>query len=88
MDPTYHPNPTDYWRHRRRLAYASLTLATAETCALIVIARENTAALDALGAVIAWSYGVWGSTIAAYVGTAAWVDIRHKQQKARRETLD
>lgn len=64
------PDPEHWWRWRRRLAIAAFVVAVAETVWLL------TRPMD--GPVVAWSYGLWGTIIAAYIGASTWFDVASK----------
>lgn len=62
-----HPDPEAWWRWRRRLALWSFGIAVAETVYLLLDPAD--------GPVVAWSYGLWGTIIASYIGAATWSDV-------------
>lgn len=64
------PDPEHWWRWRRRLAIASFVVAVAETVWLLTHPMD--------GPVVAWSYGLWGTIIAAYIGASTWFDVASK----------
>lgn len=70
MSTEAHPDPERWWRWRRRLALASFVCAVLETAWLLA-----TGVPDGAAPVIAWSYGLWGAVICAYIGTASWSDV-------------
>lgn len=63
------PDPERWWRWRRRLALTAMAMAMLETAYILVVDPGIS------GPVVAWSYGLWGSIIAAYIGAATWSDI-------------
>ena len=65
-----HPNPIDYWKNRRRMAWIALVFGILQTALFTVLAYYNQSALAALGAVIGWSYGFCTFVIASYYGNA------------------
>jgi len=65
-----HPNPERWWRWRRRYAHISLAAALAETVYLLAAGVP-----DGAGPVIAWSYGLWGAVVTAYIGASTWADV-------------
>lgn len=69
------PDPERWWRWRRRLALYSFAAALVETAALLWLAQRAPASLAPLGATVAWTYGLWGAVICAYVGAATWSDV-------------
>ncbi len=57
----------DHWKNRRRLAHWAMAAAILETGALFWLP---------LPAAALWpSYGLWGTVIGAYMGTAVWDDL-------------
>lgn len=64
-----HPNIEHLWRWRRRFAIAAFLCGFLETLALLTVVPA--VKLEALGAVVAWSYGFWTVVILAYVLNAA-----------------
>lgn len=65
MTDEEHPDPERLWRWRRRLAIWAFVVAILETTYLV------TTGSDAPDSVIAWSYGLWGIVIMAYVADCA-----------------
>jgi len=77
-----HPDPSTWWKHRRRLAYASFLALVALAVVAWRMPPEQLAAAEALLISLAW---VWGLVIGAYVGAAAMEDVArvHSGAKAR-----
>jgi len=69
------PNPVQWWANRRRLAWGAFAVAVLETVSAIVLALYFPTAITALGVVFGWSYGLWGTIIATYIGCATWSDV-------------
>lgn len=69
-----HPDPERWWRWRRRYAHVALAAALAETAYLLGAGVPGSAA-----PVVAWSYGLWGSIVCAYIGAATWADVASKR---------
>jgi len=65
-----HPDPEKWWRWRRRLALWSFGVAVIQTVYLLIHPTD--------GPVVAWSYGLWGTIIAAYIGASTWSDVAGK----------
>lgn len=61
-----HPDPKQYWFHRRSGFYTGVGWAIIQTLIWIVIAVKFTQTMASLGPVIAWSYGVSLTLILAY----------------------
>ncbi|OEY66812.1 hypothetical protein [Marinobacter sp. X15-166B] len=68
MAADQHPNPERYWTHRRRGYYYGMAWAFGQTPIWLLVAVLNPAALEALGPVIGWSYGISGTLIVSYYG--------------------
>ena len=60
-----HPDPERLWRWRRRMALWAFFAAVGQTAYLV--ASETTVA----DTVVAWSYGLWGLVIVAYIANCA-----------------
>ena len=60
-----HPDPERLWRWRRRMALGAFGVATVQTAYLL------TAAPAVADTVVAWSYGLWGLVIVAYIANCA-----------------
>ena len=83
-----HPDPTTWWKHRRRLAYASFVSLIGLAVVAWLMPSEQLAAAESLLISLAW---VWGLVIGAYVGAAAMEDVarvRSGQRQARRSYSD
>lgn len=65
-----HPDPERWWRWRRRFAQTAFLAAIVETVWFLLSGIPEGA-----GPLIAWTYGLWGSVICAYIGAATWADI-------------
>jgi len=65
-----HPNPERWWRWRRRYAHVAMVAALVETAYLLISGVPEGSA-----PVIGWSYGLWGTVVAAYIGAATWSDV-------------
>lgn len=68
--PTDHPDAERWWRWRRRFAQAAFVCAIAETGWLL-----GNGIPEGSAPLIAWSYGLWGAVICAYIGAATWSDV-------------
>ncbi|MDR5867287.1 hypothetical protein [Halomonas koreensis] len=62
-----HPESRDWWRNRRRLAHWAMAAAILETAALFWLPLPEAALWP--------TYGLWGTVIGAYMGTAIWDDV-------------
>lgn len=65
-----HPSPEVWWRWRRRFAQAAFLAAIVETFWLLKYGIP-----EGSGPLIAWSYGLWGAIVCAYIGAATWSDV-------------
>lgn len=63
-----HPDPERYWKHRRRGYYAGIWWAIAQTPMWVAIELKNPGTLEALTAVVGWSYAISGTLIVSYYG--------------------
>lgn len=64
---TDNANAKDRWKSRKRLAGWAMAAAILETAALFWLPLPDMAVIA--------SYGLWGTTIGALMGTAAWDDV-------------
>ena len=67
-----HPDPLDWWKHRRRLAYASMFGLFALVGAAWFMPAEQIMAATAILTAVAWMFGL---VIGGYIGTAMAEDI-------------
>ena len=66
-----HPNPSVFWKHRRRLAYVSFICSVIQTFLLGVLAYLKPESIEVMGAVIAWSYSFYGIVVTGYLTNTA-----------------
>lgn len=69
-----HPDPERWWRWRRRFAQAAFLFAFLETIWFLTFGIPENA-----GPLIAWSYGLWGAIVCAYIGASTWSDVVGKR---------
>lgn len=63
-----HPNPSIWWKHRRRMAYISLAWIIIQTPIWALVAIFSPGAVLALSPVIGWSYGAPMAVLLGYFG--------------------
>lgn len=73
-----HPNPSRWWKHRRRLAYMAFGWLVSQTFLFGSIAVYSPAAVASLGAVIGWSYGTTTIVLIGYYSNTAIEEVRRK----------
>lgn len=67
-----HPDPQTWWKHRRRLAYASMAGLFALIGAAWLMPPEQMVAATAILTAVAWMFGL---VLGGYIGTAVAEDI-------------
>ena len=70
--PNTHPDPSAWWKHRRRLAYASFGVLVGIGVAALVIPVDR---LDAATPLLSTLAAVFGSVILVYVGAATYAGV-------------
>lgn len=73
-----HPNPVDWWKHRRWQAYASLVWILLQTFIWIGLAIIKPSTLPLLYSVIGFSYSIPAAVVTAYYGAATFGDYLDK----------
>lgn len=68
MTEVEHPNPGRWWKHRRRGYYTGKWWAILQTFGWIALGAHDPKALEAMGVVIGWSYGICATLIVSYFG--------------------
>ena len=71
VDPIANPNPKNWWFHRRLQSYIGVLWAIVQTGLWTYIALTDSAAMNSLGAVVGWSYGISVTLIISYYGNTA-----------------
>src|SRR5690554_4109277 len=74
-----HPNPSVWWKHRRRMAYVSVIWSILQTIMWIGIELIAPGTVSSLSAVIGWSYGSVSTIILGYFGNTAVDTYRNRR---------
>ncbi|MFL1404202.1 hypothetical protein ACJO2E_02510 [Marinobacter sp. M1N3S26] len=68
---TEHPNPSRWWKHRRRGYYAGMWWAAIQTPLWVLLELLRPETVPVMGVVIGWSYGISATLIVSYFGNNA-----------------
>lgn len=66
-----HPNPNQWWKHRRRGYYISLIWAIVQTFLWALLEYFMPGSVQSLSSVVGWSYGLASTVILGYYGNTA-----------------
>lgn len=61
-----HPNPSVWYKHRRRLAYIAVVWAILKFIGLVWLSMASPEAVQAMSTAIGWSYGLCSTIIISY----------------------
>lgn len=75
-----HPNPSVWWKHRRRLCYGSFVWVILQTFLWAAVEVMVPGTIAGMSVVIGWSYGVPATAIIGYYGNTAVEEfVKHKR---------
>ena len=76
-----HPNPEYWWKIRRRTMYVAIVLICIFTFAFVIVGLQKPPALESMGVLIGWVYGVLSLPVVGYYGNTAVEEYAKNRKK-------